>query len=820
MATPSFAKKRLALAISLASLPSMGMVSPFAFAQDETIKVAKLEEMLVTSARREQTVQDIPINISAVSAQKIERLRLSNIADISRYVPGLTVIDRGPRNESSDVFVRGLNTTGLGPGFESNTVATYLGDIPVDLNLKLNDLERVEVLIGPQGTLYGQGTMGGAIRYIPRAAELTEFSGELRGDVNKTSESSGTGYKAGVTLNIPLISDMLAFRASADVLEDPGFIDYNYVVREAGVSDPEPDFSNPEEVAANLKRVEDANGESTVSGRANLRFVPIDMLDVNLWYYYQDTEAEGRQLSNQLAFGTGPYEAAMRFEEPNHYTNDLLSLDIKADLGFANATVVYGKTSYDEVGQRDQTDLLLGFEYGYEAFPTFSAYTREEVEEKSETIEARLVSQSDGPFQWVIGYFDYSIESDAVSEEYTPGFDQFAIDNFGGVALRPDSLEYIQLTYIDETEKAIFGEVSYDITSSFTATLGYRNYKYTVNNAGGFGLPLYDTVFDGAPNDEINVDIGENSGESSGDLFKVNFAYDIDDDNMVYATYSEGYRKGGVNAVPECTQEQIASTDQQLCAKPEEVLIDPDTIDNYEVGYKGILLNGNLAVNSAFYYIDWQNLQVSTVTDLGSLPITGNGSAAESKGMELSADYLFAEHWSFAMTYAYTKAKLTEDAPGLVGPYTALAGARLPGHAEHQGSINLTYSAELNMGVAMDINYGVVYSSDIYNMVGGPDDPLVDDEGNPGDRGGEAIPSWDVHHLAATFSKDAWSLQAYIDNLWDDYYIIGTRTSRRAAYLQDEQDGPGTQYGDFTVRSYGRYVGRPRTMGLRLTYKF
>lgn len=821
MTTPVFAKNRLAVAISLISLP-LGLSATPAFAQEEEAAPAhgRLEEMMVTSARREQTVQDIPINISAVGSQQIEDLRLGNIADISRYVPGLTVIDRGPRNSSADIFVRGLNTTGLGPGFVSDTVAIYMGDIPVDINLKPNDMERVEVLIGPQGTLYGQGTMGGAIRYIPKVADTEQFSGEVRGDVNSTAESDGVGHEIGFTLNVPLIKDTLAFRASADQLNDPGFIDYSYVVRDPGVSNPEPDFSNPDDVAANLRQVKDANGERTVSGRANLRWTPTDMWDVNLWYYYQDTKAEGRQINNELSFYTDRYESGLRYEEPNHYTNDLISLDVEADFGFAVGTLVYGKTNYEEVSQRDQTDLLLGFEYGYEAFPSFSAYTREDDDHKSETKELRLVSQYESPFQWVIGYFDYTFEQSAVSQEFTPGFDQFAIDNFGGVALRPDSLEYIQLTEVDETETAFYGELSYDITSSLTATVGYRNYKYSVNNAGGFGLPLYETVFLGEPDDAINVDIGENSGDDKGDLYKFNLAYDFDANNMMYATYSQGYRKGGVNAVPECTPEQIASDDQQLCAQPDEVLIDPDTIDNYEIGYKGVLLDGDLSLNAAVYFIDWKDLQISTTTDLGSLPITGNGSAAENKGIELSGNYYLTDNWMFSFTYAYTNAELTEDAPGLVGSSTALAGARLPGHAEHQGSLNVTYSKPLSIGVDMDINYGMVYFSDVYNIVGGPEDPLVDEDGLPTDFGGEAIPSFSVHHLSATFSRSDWRVQAYIDNLWDEFYVLGTRTTRRDSILQDRDEGPGTQYGDFTLRSYGQYVGRPRTIGVKLSYKF
>ena len=117
------------------------------------------------------------------------------------------------------------------------------------------------------------------------------------------------------------------------------------------------------------------------------------------------------------------------------------------------------------------------------------------------------------------------------------------------------------------------------------------------------------------------------------------------------------------------------------------------------------------------------------------------------------------------------------------------------------------------------MNYGFVYFDDVYNGVGGPEDPLVDpDTGLPGDRGLEAIPSYDIHHLSATYSRDNWSVQAYVDNLFDEYYITGTRTSRR--FLQDEQNGPGNDINGFTLRSYGQFVGTPRNFGVRFTYDF
>jgi len=811
--TPS--KKQLAQAISLASIPVAAAIPGVTAAADKTM----IEEVVVTATRRAENVQDIPINITAVSSDQLKELRLHNISDIAHYVPGLTVVDRGPRNNTPDILVRGLNTTGLGPGFTSDTVASYLGEIPLQIDLIPVDMERVEVLIGPQGTLYGQGTMGGAIRYIPVEANLNEFEIDTRADLNSNSEADDLGLEYGLTVNIPLMEHTLALRVNMDRRDDPGFIDYDFVIKQPGISNPEPDFSDPADVAANLRQVDDANGEKTTSYRANLRWLPTDDIDINIWYYDQETEAEGRQITNRLSFNTGKYQAGLRFEEPNDFSNNLVSLDVSWDLGFAEATFVYGESEYEEQGQRDQTDLLLDFEYGYEFFPSFSAFTREIVDQESETIEIRFTSQYESKFSWTIGYFENELDSYATSEEFTPGFDQFAVDNFGGVQLRPDNLEYIQITDQYEKETAFYGELTYQATDYLSFTVGYRNYEFEVDSRGGFGLPLFDTVFLGDTQDAINIDFGENAGKDDGDLIKFNTAWDINDDTMVYFTYSEGYRNGGVNSVPACTPDQVASDQQQLCALASEVLIAPDEIENYEIGYKGFLKDRTISISAALYTIDWQDLQVSTVTDNGSLPITGNGSEAESQGVEFQGRWLINENWDAALTYAYTNAELTDTAPGLVGPFDALDGTRLPGSPEQQATFNITYNTTVWDSVDLAINYGVVYSGGIYNIPGGDKDPLVDpDTGAPGDRGGEEIPSYDVHHLSATFSRDAWLVQAYVDNLADEYYVLGTRTSRR--FLQDEQTGPGNTYNGFTLRSYGQYIGAPRNMGVRVSYQF
>ena len=272
------AGNQVAAAVSAVLVPGMLTVPAPVLAQDA------LEEIVVTATRRTRSVQEIPINITALNTGELEKNRLYGLAEISKLVPGLQIIDRGPRDEAPDIIVRGLNSDGLGPGFSSGTVATYLGDIPVELDLKTNDLQTVEVLIGPQGTLYGSGTLGGAIRYIPNKPDASEFTAEVHTSVYGLSEADSISSDTGFVVNVPLIQDQLAVRASVDYLNDSGFIDYNFVVREGGVSNPEPNFSDSADVARNLRRVEDADSEETISGRIGLRWLPTDSIDATLWW--------------------------------------------------------------------------------------------------------------------------------------------------------------------------------------------------------------------------------------------------------------------------------------------------------------------------------------------------------------------------------------------------------------------------------------------------------------------------------------------------------------------------------------------------------
>ena len=209
-------KNRIAAAITAALVPmASAIVAPGVAAQEvnDAEKAVALETIEVTATRRAGSLQEVPINISAVTNDLMEQQDLEELEDIARWVPGLTVNDQGGRSESP-IIVRGLNTNSSGPGSNGGTVATYVGEIPLFMNLRLLDIDRVEVLIGPQGTLYGAGTLGGAIRYIPKKVDLDFVSGSVNGDLYQTNESESMGGEAGFVFNAPIMEGTLGFRAA------------------------------------------------------------------------------------------------------------------------------------------------------------------------------------------------------------------------------------------------------------------------------------------------------------------------------------------------------------------------------------------------------------------------------------------------------------------------------------------------------------------------------------------------------------------------------------------------------------------------------
>ena len=784
------------------------LTSPLAISDEQSgvVDEKSLEVIQITATRRSGSVQDAPLNVTALDADLMQAQNISELADIARWVPGLTITDQGGRS-GSPIIVRGLNTNSSGPGSDGGTVATYINEIPVAIDMRLTDVEQVEVLIGPQGTLYGAGTLGGAIRYMLKAPDLDLTTLDIHGDAFQGSESDSLGSEAGFVFNLPLIDETLALRASFNRYDDPGFVDYNYVVKQGGVSLPDPDWADQNAINQNLKQVADANGETTTTGRVSVRWQPVDWLDGTLNYFYQKQASEGRSIVHHNALNSdnglnniiSEYESAYRYEEPRDKEDSLLSLELKADLGFAELVSATGFSEFDAVGQRDQTDLLIRLDYGYEEFPAFSAFTREDSHQETFTQELRLVSQSESALNWIVGAFYNKLETDGSSKEFTPGFGEYAVENWGADQTRPDNLEYYSVDRSEVTEQAIFGELGYQVSEDLTITVGARFYEYEVSAESAVDFPLLNTLFYGAGPNDITLDFEETFAKDDGSLFKFNANYQFNDTVMAYVTMSEGFRIGGSNGLAPCPDP--LPDKQSGCGQPDEMLYTADTTTNYELGLKSTWMRNRLHFNAAVFNVDWEDAQIAGATVVGQLPYTSNAGTANSKGLELSSRAMLSDSLTAYATYAYTKVELTSDAPYLFnsdGTDGGEKGDRLPGSPEQQFSLGVNYQTEVLNDKTLDINYGLTAQSDSISKVGLH-------------ANGETLPGYGLSNISAKLTADAWSATVYVDNMFDKYTYTSVRRD-----VGDIVSANGAQI----QRNYGHFINRPLTVGIKFNYQF
>ena len=796
-----------------------------------TLWVAAFDEaVVVTATRIEEPLQQVPMSISAVTGADIERRAVDNLTELSRWTPGLTVVDQGARG-SNVVVVRGLHTDALtgseaaGNNYNSG-VATYLGDIPLAVDLRLQDIERVEVLLGPQGTLYGAGTLAGAVRYLPRRPDTARRTLEVRGDLYALAHAGAPGTDAGFTFNLPLVSRTLALRGSVDRFSDPGFIDYEYLVRTPGVSDPEPDRTDLGEVAANLHRKPDANTEQTTSARLSLLWEPTRNLSALFAYHLQDQRVGARQINHARSFDTGRYVSAHRFLEPNDRKNELLSLELTWALGAAELTTATGYSRFSARGQRDQTDLLIQ-EFGIAGllpgtfpaleraraivpdvsatdltsqFRAFTAYTQEDAQEERFNWETRLVSTGDGPWRWVGGLFFNRYDSTGTSFEFTPGLTEFSgVTPVLEGSPVDEPVEYYSFGSQEVEERALFGEISRDLGERWRVTGGGRWFGYGISTGSLTEFP-YTPMY--------NSPFSDFASDDSGVLFKGSLSYRFNDETHVYVTRSEGYRIGGGNNFRVCTDQEIAlltdaddSNDppQSGCIYPDQALISPDTTTNYEVGLRRSWRDERVTVSGTVFHVDWTDIQVAGLTPFSAEPITLNGGGAVSRGVEFASSVSLTNAVRLRASWSYTRAELSRDSPGLLDDGAdAFKGDRLSGAPRHQGSLLASYATVLGRNTAFELLYGYSYIGDVLTRIGLR-------------AGGETLPAYDLHNLSASVSKDAWTLTFYADNLFDAYAVTGVRQT--PALIGRTEDG-------FRSRRYFANVLAPRRTGVRIRYAF
>ena len=720
-------KKLMALAIAVANIaPAMS------FAQTETNNSGMLEEVVVTASRRAESVQDIPYNITAVTGEFINDIGADDLSKMSQFIPGMQMIDAGARSTGL-VTLRGMNVGGLEASENQggkDIISRYVNDTPLLIDFKLVDIERVEVLRGPQGTLYGRGAMAGTLRYILNKPTTEATTGSVRTEVYKNSESDGFSSEVSGVLNLPL-SDTLALRFSGTRVDDAGFIDYNNVLVAPGISNDE-------------RQIKDANTEETTSARVALRWEPSDEFFAQANYYLQDAEAGGRQAVNP-EFTGDDFASALRYNEVRENKDTLLNLEFGYN---SDAIEIFSTTSvaeYEGIGNRDQTDLLcVDIWSGYCDFPEFSAYTVDDNQSESLVHETRVLSTDENSpewLDWIAGVYYEETDTHLDAREYTPGFGAFVDSEWGWGTTGYGDLEYWR--YADSTfkERAVYGEATFHANDQLQFTLGARYFQQEENFAYDCTmLPFYTGP---------EADCRDGDGEIDDTVFKLNAAYNFTDDVMLYATVAEGFRRGGTNAGP-----QLLDSEQTFAS---------DSAINYELGWH-TTLGGSVILNGAVFLIDWSDLQVPTKSQEAAINITKNASQGQITGLELSAQAALTDNLILNGWVTFYDHALDGDAPEIGG----FDGDSFPGVPQLQYNLALDYAVNVPTG-ELNLRGNMYYKDEVatrLNSLGGNFD-------------NETLDAYHVFNLSADYRLDQWRASLFADNVTNELYYSGVRSEKR-----------------------------------------
>ena len=643
-----------------------GAASPAAATRPSVAKDDVLEEVVVTAEKRAGTVQTTPFSISAIGALELESRGVTNVEDAVREVPGISMRSGGP--DQTEFEMRGLSST----GGASPTVGFYVDDAPLTppvlaLNGKvvvdpdLFDLNRIEVLRGPQGTLYGSGSMGGTIRLITNSPNTTDFSGAVSVDGSRTAGGGGNGT-ANAMINLPIVDGKAAVRVVLTDKYISGWIDRI-------VENPFPLPSNTDctptifqgcargDVAngTTVARYNDVNWARVKAGRAKLLVTPTSNLRIETTFMYQDVTQGGANTFDVPPGPSGkpahyqPADIAEPFSDRFTLASNVITYD-GATATFSAATTYWNRTEgfTQDVGEAIQNIYWLPT-----ALSTTDQFSREDDSSHQFSEELRIASNGDNKLKWILGAFFSDLTSQYNGYGYTPELCDFSV---GGCAANPKGIVFEYHNPYRIKQYAAFGEAAYKLAPDWTLTIGLRyfNFDNTVTTAES-GLF--------SPSANADVTTAHVHSTNSGVTPKVNLSYQPNAQLTVYGTISQGFRPGGVNLpLPMVGPNScVSSLDAVgLTAGPDSY--GPDKVWNYEVGEKAKFLDGALTINSDLYYIQWKGIQ-QPITLACGFYYTGNAGNAESYGPELELSYRLSPDFTLDLNGTYTHATIVSLEP-------------------------------------------------------------------------------------------------------------------------------------------------------------
>ncbi len=818
---------RIGAAAMLLGAGAAALLAPAATRADtaanEPAAAGPLQEIVVTATRRDESMSKVPISVTALTEQSIDIRGIKDIQDVARFTPGVNIDNSG----TSNIAIRGIASSG-GAG----TTGIYIDDTPIQMRaLAFNpdetlpaafDLDRVEVLRGPQGTLFGAGSEGGTVRYITTQPSLTKSSIYSREEVSYT-QGGAPSYEIGVGAGTPVIDGTLGVRATVWYRRDGGFIDR----------------INPVTLATEQSN---ANYSNTMLVRLAAIWAPSDNWTVTPSVYYQDRYMNDVQ--NYWPLYSNP--GSDRYVSANPTQRDapdqfyLTSLKVEGNLGFAK---LISNTSYyhrNEITGYDGTLYNLGFYQagvflnylpngnttsamlpgtypmldgnGVHLPPGATNYRAPaSVTNGQQNLIQEIRLQSNDPssrLTWTTGLFFNTDRQSYLEQIADPNLNQlslaatgqpytnFFVDPNGNpVTYDPrfpvDS--YFLQTQARDQQYAAYGEGSYAFTDQWKLTLGarYSILKYTFNTLTG-GPQLYLQPQTGAG------DVSETSFTP-----KANIDYQYDSNNLYYFTYAKGFRPGGANnPVP---QAACSADFQSFGINQAPPTYNSDTVNSFEVGAKNNFDN-RVKLASSLYYIRWNNIQQTVVPPICQISFISNLGQATAKGIDLQAEIAVTDRFTVELATGYTDARYTQDArlsPVETSPIVSSGDAITGVSGQPAAPFTATIGVQYNFSLMNHDSF--VRLDDEYQSApkwGGPAQDATTLQYDPANY---FLSSTNFASLRSGMTFGGWQVSAFVDNLLDSHPVTNYNWS--------------IDPGDGTSRLQRQFTFRPRTMGLTFIYR-
>jgi outer membrane receptor protein involved in Fe transport len=740
-----------------------------------------LGEIVVTAQRFNSTVQDTPISLSAVTGDQLDASGITSVEALAHEIPGLSLRSAGPGQ--TEYEARGLASS----GGSSPTVGFYLDDVPlaapatsqtgkVVVDPNLYDIDRIELLRGPQGTLYGSGSMGGTVRVITSQPKLGSYEGSLQGTISDTQGGSGNGG-GNVMLNIP-IGDTLAIRMTATDTYRSGWLSRTILAPfpEDVPASSLPAFGRGNVLTAPVGNVvTNANTEALDSVRGAVLWKPNDDFSLVATSIYQHMSMGGYDEFDSPPGSHYPthFEAG-DIGEPIRDWFHFYSVQATGNLGFADLTSTSGYFQRHERQSQDGSESISYFDGFYPYAPL--SFTEIDITRQFSE-ELRLSSKGSDKIHWTAGLFYADDSSDWDEYSYSNNANFAAPGVANGVIYNGDQFYRVR-------QDAVFADGSYKFTDEWKFEAGARWYHYkSLTNVFGEG------IFASQPQgfdfqDEV---------ASSGFNPRFDLSYSPSGDLNTYLSASKGYRPGGPSYGP------FPST----CGKGQNSRFKSDSIWDYEVGEKAKLFDHWLTINSDFYYIKWSNVQETVTLPLCGYTYETNAGDGRSFGPEIEINAKLSQNWTIAANGSYTDAKINHPSLAFINSVlsTAVSGG-IPGCPNASNCsvpiLNVPKSAA---------SLSILYSTKIrdYDFTARVSDVYVGQSYDQAYQFGISLPSYSIANARVGLGGDKWNATLFCDNLTNKVAELTTNN---------------TQF-QFNIPQLTRVsTNQPRTYGTEINYKF